>query len=103
MAAEHTSDDSTERRDYTAIIILGTLGLLEVGILYVLIAVETPVTPLVHRLLEKPPGVFVVVMFVVTSLCFGMAGLLACAEWLHRRRAAGGVPRAASAAPEERH
>lgn len=77
-------------RDYTALIVLGTLVCVEVALLYVLIAVETPLSPLVRRALDNPAGIFAVVMVVVTLLCFGMAGFLSWAEWLHKRRARDG-------------
>jgi hypothetical protein len=62
------------RRDYTALIILAVLGSLEIAILYLLIAVDTPLAPMVRRLLENPAGVFTLVMIVVTLLCFGRRG-----------------------------
>jgi hypothetical protein len=72
------------------------LCLLEVGILYLLIAVDTPVAPLVSRLLRNPPGVFTLVMFVVTTLCAAMAAFLSWVEWLHKRRSTPAEPPDAS-------
>jgi hypothetical protein len=46
----------------------------------VLIAVDMPVTPLVHRLMQNPFGIFTLVMIIVTFLCFGMATLLGLRE-----------------------
>lgn len=60
---------------------------LEIVILYVLIAVETPLTPLVRRAMRNPAGLFAVVMAALTLVCIIMAGLLSWAERLHRRRA----------------
>jgi hypothetical protein len=86
VSADERADGAPDRRDYTALRILAVLCLLEIGILYVLIAVETPVTPIVRRLLRNPAGVFALVMFVVTLLCFGMALVLSVRE---RRASAG--------------
>jgi len=80
------SEPATIRRDYTAIVLVGLLGLVEIAILYVLIAVDTPVTPLVRALLRNPFGVFTLVMAVVVLLCFSMVGILSWAEWAHKRR-----------------
>jgi hypothetical protein len=81
MAADDPADISSgQPRDYTALRILGVLCLLEIGLLYVLIAVDTPLTPLVRRLLRNPGGVFALVMFVVTLLCIGMALVLTVRE-----------------------
>lgn len=55
--------------------------------LYVVIALDTPLSPLVHRLLENPVGVFTLVMCVVMILICGMVGFLSWAEWLHKRSA----------------
>jgi hypothetical protein len=62
---------------------------LEVAILYVLIAVETPVTPLVRRAMRNPAGLFAVVMAALTLVCVIMAGFLSWAERVGRRGAAG--------------
>jgi predicted cation transporter len=66
------------------LIILGALAGLEVAILYVLIAVDTPLAPAVRRLVETPAGLFVVVMGVVGVLIVGMWGFTSWAEWYHR-------------------
>ena len=58
-------------------------SLLEVAILYVLITVDTPLRPVVDRLMSRPAGIFVLVLSVVTMLCVTMAGFLL---WLERRR-----------------
>jgi hypothetical protein len=52
----------------------------------VLIAVDTPVTPLVHRLMQNPFGIFTLVMIIVTLLCFGMATLLELRERARAKR-----------------
>ena len=62
------------------------LAAVEVAILYAVIALDTPLTPLVHRLLENPAGVFTLVMCVVMILIVGMIGFLSWAEWLHKKR-----------------
>jgi hypothetical protein len=92
MASRDASDGSAERRDYTALVILAILSLLEITILYVLIAVDTPVTPIVRRLLENGAGVFTLVMFVVTLLCAGMAGFLSWVERYHKKTTSGSAP-----------
>jgi hypothetical protein len=78
------------RRDYSALVILGALVTLEVAFLYVLIVVETPLTPVIRRALDNPAGVFTLVMVVVTLLSIGMAGFLWWVEWLHKRRSGQG-------------
>lgn len=70
------------RRDRTVPVMIAVLSGLEVAILYVLIAVDTPLAPVVRRALENPFGVFAVVMSVLTVLMFGMAGFL---TWSERR------------------
>jgi hypothetical protein len=85
---------STRRPDYTSLRILASLCAAEIVILYVLIATETPATPLVRRLLETPSGVVVVVVSIVALLQLAMIAVL-----LLRRRApsptnpSGGVDR----------
>ena len=73
-------------RDYSALLILAVLGLVEVALLYVLIALETPLTPLVQRLLRSPLGVFSLVMWVVSILVVGMWGLTSWAARRHKKR-----------------
>jgi hypothetical protein len=62
--------------DYTAIRILVGLCLAEIAILYVLIAVETPVTPVVRRLLQTPSGIVVLIASVVGFLLLSMIAVL---------------------------
>jgi hypothetical protein len=62
------------------------LGTVEVALLYAAIALDTPLTPLVHRLLENPFGVFTLVMCVVLILIGGMIAFLSWAEWRHKKR-----------------
>jgi hypothetical protein len=64
------------RPDYTSLRILASLCTAEVAILYVLIAVETPATRVVRRLLDTPSGIVVVVASVVTILLLGMIAVL---------------------------
>ena len=82
---EPAGTDGPPRRDGTALVMIAVLSGLEVAILYVLIAVDTPLAPLVRRALENPFGVFAVVMSVLTVLILGMAGFLTWAE-RHARR-----------------
>jgi hypothetical protein len=90
MTGASTVDESPEhpptRRDYSALIILAVLGAVEVAILNALIPLETPLTPLVHRLVESPPGVFALVIWVVGILIVGMWGFTSWAAWLHKKR-----------------
>ena len=65
---------------------LAVLSGVEVAILYVVIALDTPLTPLVHRLLQNPAGVFTLVMCVVMLLVLGMIAFLSWAEWLHKKQ-----------------
>lgn len=85
-----TANGSPERpptpRHYTGLIILSVLGVVEVAILSALIMLETPLTPFVRRLLESPPGVFALVLWVVSVLIVGMWGFTSWAEWLHKKR-----------------
>ena len=76
----------TRSRDYTAPVILAILAALEVAILYVVIVFDTPLSPLVQRLLENPAGVFTLVMCVVLVLILAMIGFLSWAERAHKRR-----------------
>lgn len=85
--ADTSAQDRDTPRDSSGLVILGSLAGAEIAILYLVIAVETPLTPLVTRLLSNPAGVFTLVMSVVLILIFGMVGFLSGAEWLHRRRA----------------
>jgi hypothetical protein len=84
MATEASHADAP-RRDYTALILIVALGVAEVAILYVLIAVETPLTPLVRRLLANPAGMFTLVISVVWVLSIGVTLILSWAERRHRR------------------
>ena len=67
--------------------ILGVLAGLEVAMLYMLIAVDTPLAPAVRRMVGRPAGLFTVVMGVVGVLIVGMWAFTAWAEWYHRRHA----------------
>ena len=91
MVVEGEEPAPEPRGDYSGLWILLMLAAVEVALLYVLIAVDTPATPLVRRLMRNPFGVFTLVMGVVTILCFGMAFLLGA-----RQRAAA---RSTTAAP----
>lgn len=80
--AEHP-DGAPVRRDPSGLVILLVLCALEVAILYLLIAVETPLAPLVRKAIQNPGGLVAVVMSAVTVLCIGMAVFLSL---LTRRR-----------------
>lgn len=62
--------------DYTAIRILVALCLAEIAILYLLIAVETPVAPVVRRLLQTPSGMVVLIASVVGFLLLSKIAVL---------------------------
>jgi membrane protein implicated in regulation of membrane protease activity len=62
--------------DYTAVRILVGLCVAEIAILYLLIAVESPVTPVVHRLLQTPSGIVVLIASVVGFLLLSMIAVL---------------------------
>jgi hypothetical protein len=66
------------------------LAAVEIAILYAMIALDTPLRPLVHRLLQNPAGVFTLVMCVVLILILGMIGFLSWAEWLHKKHTENG-------------
>ena len=86
MTVDERPDAAPEPRDYTALKILALLCLAEVGILWLLINVESPVSPIVRRLLGNPIGVLTLVMCVVTLLCYVMAVTLAMRERRAKRR-----------------
>ncbi len=83
--AEQTPTPPTPR-DYTALKYLGALCLAEIGLLYLLIAVETPLSPIVRQLRRNPFGVFTLVMVVVTLLIYGMAAILGLRERIATRK-----------------
>jgi hypothetical protein len=66
---------------------LAAAALLEIGFLYLLIAVESPISALVRRLMRNPPGLFAVVMIAVTMVCLTMALVLTARERSHHRAA----------------
>jgi hypothetical protein len=63
-------------------ILILVLGSLEDLILYLLIAVNSPVAPAIRRAIQNPFGLFAVVMSVVTFLSLGVAAVL---SWVERR------------------
>ncbi|MBI3552179.1 MAG: hypothetical protein HY077_06650 [Elusimicrobia bacterium] len=81
-----------KRRDPTVLIILGALGTLEVLGIYLLIGLETPLTPYARRLTSNVFGLFALAMIVFTTLAFGMAFLLSILEG--RRRGLNKSPKA---------
>jgi len=72
----------------TGLVILLLACTLEVAILYLLIAVETPLQPLVRRVIQNPFGLFTVVMIAFVILAVIMTGLLTLLERRAARRAA---------------
>ncbi len=80
----------TRARDHSALVVLAVLAAIEIAILCTLVALETPLTSLVHRLLQDPFGVFAMVMCVVLLLITGMIGFLSWAERLQKKRTENG-------------
>lgn len=83
---ELDSVEEQQEPDYTAITIIAVLWLIQIGLLYVLIAVETPLSPIVRQLMTNAGGLFAVVMFVVALLCCGMSVFLYAMERFHTKR-----------------
>lgn len=73
-----------EERGGNGLLFLGVLVVLEVGVLYLLITVESPLSPVVRLLLRNGFGIFALVMLVVSLLGFAMAVWLRLAEGRHR-------------------
>jgi hypothetical protein len=65
---------------------LGLPFTVEILTLYVLIAVETPLTPVVERLQENPFGLFTLACIGLMVVCAVMFTVLTITERLHRRR-----------------
>jgi hypothetical protein len=82
-------DGPSRARDWSGLVILAVLSALEVGILWVLIAVETPAAPVVRRAIEHPIGLVTVVLFVLAVLIVAMWGFTSWAEWYHGQRGDG--------------
>jgi succinate dehydrogenase hydrophobic anchor subunit len=80
MTVDVSPGKQKPRRDYRGMVFVAVLAALEIGLLYVLIAVESPLTPAVTALLRNPFGIFVLVMLVVTLLGYGMASVLRLLE-----------------------
>lgn len=76
MGTEDPGASPKRPADYTAIRIIAGLGIAEIAILYFLIAVESPVSPIVRRLLQTPSGMVVLVAGVIGILLLGMIALL---------------------------
>lgn len=64
----------------TGLLFLGVLVILEIGVLYLLITVETPLSPVVGALLRNGFGIFALVMLVVTVLGFTVSVVLRLME-----------------------
>ena len=76
-------------RDWSGLVILAVLSALEVAILWVLIAVETPAAPVARRAIEHPIGLVTVVLFALSVLIVAMWAFTSWAEWYHRKRGDG--------------
>jgi hypothetical protein len=77
-----TPPDGSEHKDAvwepSALVWLVTLGTLEVLVLYILFAVETPLSPIVYDLISRP----VWLVSLVTMLALLLGFLMACAYQL---------------------
>jgi hypothetical protein len=83
------SGSSTETGpNHGPLLILGLPFAIEVLTLYVLIAVETPLTPLVTRLQENAFGLFTLACIGLLVVCAVMSIVLTIAERRHRIREA---------------
>ena len=79
-----SAQSSTEERGGNGLVFLAVLVVLEVGILYLLIAVESPLSPFVQSLLSNGFGIFGLVMLVVTLLGFTVSVVLRLVEGRRR-------------------
>ncbi len=84
---------STEERGGNGLLFLVVVVLLEIGILYLLIAVESPLSPLVQPLLTNGIGIFGLVMAVVVLLGFTVSVVLRLVEGRRGVNADSQVPR----------
>jgi hypothetical protein len=83
------SESSTQVRPNNGpLLILGLPFAIEVLTLYVLIAIETPLTPLVNRLLQNALGIFTLACIGLLVVCAAMPIVLTIAERRHRSRQA---------------
>ena len=80
MDATSPAGPPDPRYRMTGLAILLLASGMEVSLLYLLIAVETPLTPVVRRLMQNPFGVFVLVMSALVVVSLLMTGLLAIRE-----------------------
>jgi hypothetical protein len=81
------SDPSAETRPhYGPLLMLGLPFAIEILTLYLLIAVETPLTPVVNRLQENAFGLFTLACMALMVVCAVMFIVLSIAERRRRRR-----------------
>jgi Co/Zn/Cd efflux system component len=78
--SEGGADGAKSSRGPGSLVYIGVLGAAQVAILYVLLAVETPLSPAVHRLVEKPSGVIVLALFGLSVVVVGMWAFTSWAE-----------------------
>jgi hypothetical protein len=69
------------------LIILGLPLALQVVAMYVLVGVETPLTPVVRKVMERPAGVFVLSAMGLVIVCVVMMTVLTWIERRHRKSA----------------
>lgn len=58
---------------------------LQILVMFVLIAVDTPLSPGVNKLLERPVGYVLLAGAGLTVVCFVMMIVLSVIEWRHQR------------------
>ena len=85
-SSQRPAEENGQR--FGALVFLGLPCALQVVAMYVLVAVETPLSPFVARLLERPIGIFVLAMIGFTFVCIVMWGVLTWAERRYKRTGA---------------
>lgn len=80
MDSQPVDDVETGPR-FGPLVYLGLPCALEVVALYVLIAVDTPLRPLAHRLLQKPWGIVLLAGFGLAFVSVVMWAVYGWAEW----------------------
>jgi hypothetical protein len=70
------------------LLLVGLPIAVEILTMYVLIGLETPLTPLVRRLQQNGFGIFALACFGLVVVCVVMFAVLSMAERRHRRRSA---------------
>ena len=77
---------SEDGPQYGPLVYLGLPCAVEIGTLYVLLAVETPLTPIVNRLRQYPGGLLVLAATGLLVVTVVMIGVYSWGERRHRRK-----------------